>query len=218
MDSPESPIPQYDLLEELPDYIVPFDSDHPIPDIEEQLIASATLREAITDKLLATIHVLTNKSKNAGVASEVALDSTDLNGKPVEIVITSMDTTAHPDLHPYYVSLKEGPRELDGTFRRRHDYSVPDLHSDEGVTRRDIRQGQIPKMARSKHPKIGTPFSNKAAGFEKLVQIFQDIEQRQKQEKDLGLNDQPIGAKEARTIALIISRGRIQTPIQKTIK
>ncbi len=196
----------------LPDYIVPFDSDHPLPDYKEQLEATATLRGAVEDKVLETMHGLSPKEAHAGVYSRLPLDSFDLNGDPIEIEIHATDTSAHPDLPPYVISLSEGPRQLNGRFMRRHDYSIPVVHSDEGATRRDVSgirdiKVDLSKLLRRRGDK---PITVRSQDVDKIIGEFQRAEERQQQEKHLGLNDQPIGIKEARAVALMISRGQLK--------
>ncbi len=195
----------------LPDYIAPFDSDHPLPDYKEQLEATATLRGTVEDKVLETLHGLSSKETHAGVYSSLPLDSFDLNGDPVEIKIDSTDTSAHPDLPPYVVVLSEGPRQLNGRFMRKHHYSIPAVHSDEGATRRDVLVAGLPKVDISKLPRRGDkPLTVRSEDVDIILGGFQRVEERQREEKQMGLNGQPIGLKEARAIALMISRGQLK--------
>jgi len=194
----------------------PFDSEHALPDQEEQREASAMLRLAVESKILASIDSLGSSARNAGVYSELALDSFDLDGAPIEVFVHSVNTVDHPDLPGYSVKILEGPRRLDGTFKNAHYYAIPGENDDRTVTRRDVSlPDPLPIELPTIHPNsIPADTIQKASAL--LLDAFQRAEQNQQLEKDLGLNDQPIGLAEARTIALLLSRGTVKVPAPRT--
>jgi hypothetical protein len=190
----------------LPDYMLPFGSSE-APNYPDQLAATAKLRGAIEDKILSNIHKLSPAVRNAGVYSEIILSSFDLDGEPIEIDLKSVDTVTHPDLPQYDVRLLAGPRRLNGSYMNAHDYSVPDkIRLDDVVRRRDVTLQEPPKI---KLPMVRfgeTPrISLKAV--EDFIEVLKEEEKNRQLEQDLGINNQPIGLIEARTIALFISRG-----------
>ncbi len=194
-------------LGQLPDYMVPFDSEHALPNYAEQLQATSVLRSAIEDKVLETIHRLSPASENDGTFSRVVLDSFDFNGDPVVIEIDCIDNVTHPELPPYCVQFFEGPKRLDGSYLRCHHYTVPYIYSDEGVTRRDVDLVKFPDLEQTniKPRKYPIPIAE-AVGI--IIEGFEVAQRALAEEKRLGLNDQPIGILEAKNISLIISRSK----------
>jgi hypothetical protein len=197
--------------------MVPFDSEHPAPEYKERMSAAAIVRDAVEQKVLELLHGMGSTRVNADVYSELRLDSFGLDGQPVELMIHCADTVAHADLPPYIVGLSEGPRRLDGRFMNRHDYSVPDTYDESGVTRRDIAIGERLKFEPLKPKDYTQPVRLSQDAAEKVLKAFEEAGEKLKQEKELGLNDQPIGVPEARAVALIISRGQlhVEPPIEK---
>jgi hypothetical protein len=203
---------------DLPSYMVPFDSEHPLPEYQEQLEATATLRGALEAKVLDTIHGLSSTSANAGVYASLSLESADHHGNPVEIEIESADTDAHPNLPPYVVVLSEGPRDTNSRFTRKHHYTVPVVHSDEGATRRDVSAIAIKKIDVPRFSKGDKPLTISPQGVDKIIDAFRLAEERQREEKDLGLNDQPIGLKEAQAVGAMITKGQLKVTEPKNTK
>jgi len=199
--------PEFSSVPPLPDYMAPFDSEHPAPDYPERLQATAILRAAVEQKKLEILNSSIPASSYSDLWHDLLLDSVDIHDDPVVLSIESENPLDHPDLQKYIVLLMEGPKYTSGNYMRRHDYFIPRQYSDDGTTRRDDRLADA-----STFPAPTTPSDVLSLVDPKLLQGILDkleasdiAEQFQRQ---TGLNFQPIGVSEAQAIALIISLGQ----------